>query len=204
MYLHIKRGLDFTLSLIALVALSPLLIIISVLVKATSPGPVLFRQERVGLHRKHFIIYKFRTMYTNAPKNKATNLLKNAKKHITPLGRFLRKTSLDELPQLINIIKGDMAIVGPRPVVYTEFNLIDERDKYGANDVLPGLTGLAQVNGRDRVNYRDKARMDGEYCSHITFWGDVKLIIATFLSVFSSKDIVEGKPEDKKSGKSKT
>ena len=198
MYLHIKRVLDFILALVALIALSPLLIVISVLVKATSPGPVLFRQERVGLHRKHFMIYKFRTMFISAPKNKATYLLKNSKKHITPLGRFLRKTSLDELPQLLNILKGDMAIVGPRPVVYTEFNLIDERDKYGANDVLPGLTGLAQINGRDKVNYRDKARMDGEYVSHITFWVDLKLILATFLSVFTSKDIVEGSAQEKK------
>ena len=198
MYRHIKRGLGFTLALICLIALWPLLLVIALAVKLTSPGPAIFKQERSGLHRKHFMIYKFRTMRVDAPRNKATNQLKNAKSHITPLGAFLRKTSLDELPQLFNILKGDMAFVGPRPVIYTEFNLIDERDKYGANDILPGLTGLAQVNGRDRVHYKEKARMDGEYAANITFSGDVKLLWMTFASVFTAKDIVEGRQEQKK------
>ena len=199
MYRHcVKRVLDFMLALVGLIALSPLLLIIAVVVKLTSPGPVLFKQERSGLHRKHFMIYKYRTMWVDAPKNKATYLLKNAKSHITPVGQFLRKTSLDELPQLVNILKGEMSFVGPRPVVYTEFNLIDERDKYGANDVLPGLTGLAQLNGRDKVRFKEKARMDGEYAANITFLGDLKLVLRTFVSVFASKDIVEGRQENDK------
>ena len=199
MYRHyVKRVLDFVMSLVGLVALSPLLFVIAIAVKLTSPGPALFKQERSGLHRKHFMIYKFRTMRMDAPKNRATYLLKNPKSHITPLGRFLRKTSLDELPQLINILKGEMSFVGPRPVVYTEFNLIDERDKYGANDVLPGLTGLAQLNGRDRVRFKEKARMDGEYAANITFLGDLKLVLRTFASVFSSRDIVEGRQSNDK------
>lgn len=198
MYLRVKRFLDFTMALLMLVILLPALLAIYLAVRLTSPGPGLFRQERSGLHRKHFIIYKFRTMRTDAPKNKATNQLKNAKSHITPVGRFLRKTSLDELPQLINILKGEMSFVGPRPVLYTEFNLIDERDKYGANDVPPGLTGLAQVNGRDRLNYREKARFDGEYVRTMSFWADLKIILATFGSVFRGKDVVEGRQKDRK------
>ena len=193
MYRYVKRALDFALALVALAALSPLLLVIALVVKLDSPGPALFRQMRSGLHRQHFMIYKFRTMRVDTPKNKATYLLKNPKSHITPVGQFLRRTSLDELPQLINILKGEMSFVGPRPVVITEFNLIDERDKYGANDVLPGLTGLAQVSGRDKLRYKEKARLDGEYAAHITFLGDLKLILRTFTSVFTERDIVEGR-----------
>lgn len=198
MYPYIKRFLDFTVALLMLIVTLPAFLIIAVAIRLNSPGPALFRQERSGLHRKHFMIYKFRTMRIDAPKNKATHLLKNSKKHITPVGRFLRKTSLDELPQLLNIIRGEMSFVGPRPVVYTEFNLIDERDKYGANDVLPGLTGLAQVNGRDKLNYREKAYYDGEYVRHITFMTDLKIILATFSSVFRGRDIVEGRQPDRR------
>ena len=199
MYRHyVKRILDLVMSLVGLVALSPMLILIAIAIKLTSPGPALFRQERSGLHRKHFMIYKFRTMQVDTPKNRATYLLKNPHSHITPFGQFLRSTSLDELPQLLNILRGEMSFVGPRPVVYTEFNLIDERDKYGANDVLPGLTGLAQLNGRDRVRFKEKARMDGEYAANITFLGDLKLVLRTIASVFSSRDIVEGRQDNDK------
>lgn len=197
MYLRVKRILDFTAALVLLAAASPLLLLIAIAIRVDSPGPAFFRQERSGLHRKHFMIYKFRTMRTDAPKNRATSLLKNPRRHITPVGRFLRKTSLDELPQLVNILRGEMSFVGPRPVVYTEFNLIDERDKYGANDVLPGLTGLAQVNGRDRLSYREKAYYDGEYVKNITFINDLKILLATFRSVSKGKDIVEGKQRER-------
>ena len=146
----------------------------------------------------NLVTNKFKTKtQTQAAIDLEAEKLKNAQKHITPLGQFLRKTSLDELPQLLNILKGEMSFVGPRPVIYTEFNLLDERDKYGANDILPGLTGLAQLNGRDRVNYKDKARMDGEYAANITFLGDLKLILRTFTSVFTAKDIVEGRQDPK-------
>ncbi|MBR1561499.1 MAG: sugar transferase [Clostridia bacterium] len=198
MYLKIKRALDFTLSLVALVALSPVMGILALIVKLTSPGPVLFTQKRVGIHKRYFTIYKFRTMRTDAPKDKATHLLKNAKSYITPVGRFLRKSSLDELPQLVNIIRGDMAIVGPRPALYNQYDLIAERDKYGANDVLPGLTGLAQVDGRDELPIKEKAKRDGYYCQNISFALDVKLIARTFLSVIRFKGVVEGAREDKR------
>ena len=197
MYPYIKKVLDFTVALLMTFAFLPVFLIIAIAIRINSPGPALFRQERSGLHRKHFMIYKFRTMRLDTPKNKATHLLKNSKKHITPVGRFLRKTSLDELPQLLNIIRGEMSFVGPRPVVYTEFNLIDEREKYGANDVLPGLTGLAQVNGRDKLNFREKAYYDGQYVKNITLMTDLKIILATFSSVFRGKDIVEGRQKEK-------
>ena len=198
MYLHIKRVLDFLLSLFALIVLSPLMGVLALIIKLTSPGPVVFKQRRIGIHKKEFKIYKFRTMRKDAPSDKATHLLKNAKGYITPVGRFLRKSSLDELPQLVNIIKGDMAIVGPRPALWNQFDLIAERDKYGANDVLPGLTGLAQVDGRDELPIPEKARRDGYYANHISFGMDVKLILRTFLSVIRFEGVVEGAREDKK------
>ena len=198
MYLRVKRVLDFTLSLFALIVFSPLLGVLALIVKLTSPGPVLFKQKRVGIHKRHFTIYKFRTMRTDAPKDKATHLLQNAKSYITPVGRFLRKSSLDELPQLVNIIKGEMAIVGPRPALYNQYDLIAERDKYGANDVLPGLTGLAQVDGRDELPIKEKAKRDGYYANHISFGLDVKLIVRTFFSVIRFEGVVEGAKEGKR------
>ena len=198
MYLHIKRAIDFTLSLLALIVLSPLMLALALVVKLTSPGPVLFKQKRVGIHKQYFKIYKFRTMRKDAPGDKATHLLKNAKDYITPAGAFLRKSSLDELPQLVNIIKGDMAIVGPRPALWNQYDLIVERDKYGANDVLPGLTGLAQVDGRDELPIPEKARRDGYYANHISFGLDVKLIVRTFFSVIRFEGVVEGSKEDRK------
>ena len=198
MYLHIKRAIDFTLSLLALIVLLPLMLALALIVKLTSPGPVLFKQKRVGIHKQYFKIYKFRTMRKDAPSDKATHLLKNAKGYITPVGAFLRKSSLDELPQLVNIIRGDMAIVGPRPALWNQYDLIAERDKYGANDVLPGLTGLAQVDGRDELPIPEKARRDGYYANHISFGLDVKLILRTFISVIRFEGVVEGAKEDRK------
>ena len=198
MYLHIKRAIDFTLSLLALIVLSPLMGVLALIIKLTSPGPVLFKQKRVGIHKQYFKIYKFRTMRKDAPSDKATHLLKNAKGYITPVGVFLRKSSLDELPQLVNIIRGEMAIVGPRPALWNQFDLIAERDKYGANDVLPGLTGLAQVDGRDELPIPEKARRDGYYANHISFGMDVKLIVRTFFSVIRFEGVVEGSKEDRK------
>ena len=197
MYLHIKRLLDFALSLLMLVALSPLLCILALAVKLTSPGPVLFKQKRVGIHKTHFTIYKFRSMRTDTPKDMPTDQLKNPDAFITPLGHFLRRSSMDELPQLINILKGDMSFVGPRPALYNQYDLIAERDKYGANDVPPGLTGLAQVEGRDELPIPEKARLDGVYAAHLSFWLDVKLIFRTVLPVLQGRGIVEGAQEKK-------
>ena len=150
-YTPLKRTLDILLSGIGILVLSPILLILCIAIKLDSPGPVLFRQKRVGIHKTHFQIYKFRTMRTDTPKDMPTHMLNNPEQYITHTGRFLRKTSLDELPQIFNIFKGDMSIVGPRPALWTQYDLIAERDKYGANDILPGLTGWAQINGRDEL-----------------------------------------------------
>ena len=198
MYPIVKRGLGIALSALVLIVLSPLLLILSAAVKLTSPGPVMFKQKRVGIHKGHFMIYKFRTMRIDAPKDQPTHLLKNPDQYITPVGKFLRASSLDELPQLINILKGDMAFVGPRPALWNQFDLIAERDRYGANDVRPGMTGLAQVSGRDELPIPVKARLDGEYVKHVTFLGDVKLILRTVGAVARSEGVVEGAREDKK------
>lgn len=192
MYTHLKRILDFLLALMALVLLSPLLLVLAVVIRATSPGPVFFRQKRVGLGKSHFMIYKFRTMRTDAPKDQPTHLLKDPAAYITPVGRFLRRSSLDELPQLLNIIKGEMAVVGPRPALWNQFDLIAERDKYGANDVRPGLTGWAQINGRDELPIDVKARLDGEYVRRMSFGFDVRCVMGTVLKVLRSDGVVEG------------
>ena len=163
MYACIKRGIDFVLSLLGLAVLSPVFLALIIAIKIDSPGPILFRQKRVGIHKTHFAILKFRTMRIDTPKDVPTHLLQNPEQYITKVGRFLRKTSLDELPQIINILKGDMAIVGPRPALWNQYDLIEERDKYGANDIRPGLTGWAQINGRDELEIPVKARFDGEY-----------------------------------------
>ena len=192
MYIYVKRILDFALSLMALVVLSPLLLVLALLVRVTSPGPVFFRQKRVGQGKSHFMIYKFRTMRTDAPKDQPTHLLKDPAAYITPVGRFLRRSSLDELPQLLNIIKGEMAVVGPRPALWNQFDLIAERDKYGANDVRPGLTGWAQINGRDELPIDVKARLDGEYVRRMSFGFDVRCVLGTVLKVLRSDGVVEG------------
>ena len=192
MYTHLKRILGFLLALMALVLLSPLLLVLAAVIRATSPGPVFFRQKRVGLGKSHFMIYKFRTMRTDAPKDQPTHLLKDPAAYITPVGRFLRRSSLDELPQLLNIIKGEMAVVGPRPALWNQFDLIAERDKYGANDVRPGLTGWAQINGRDELPIDVKARLDGEYVRRMSFGFDVRCVLGTVLKVLRSDGVVEG------------
>jgi O-antigen biosynthesis protein WbqP len=196
-YIHVKRILGLLLSLLALVVLSPLLLILSVIVRLTSPGPVFFRQRRVGIGKTHFMIYKFRTMRIDAPKDQPTHLLKDPSAYITPVGRFLRRSSLDELPQLLNIIKGEMAVVGPRPALWNQFDLIAERDKYGANDVRPGLTGWAQINGRDELPIDVKARLDGEYVKRMSFGFDLRCIVGTVVKVLRSEGIVEGVQDDR-------
>lgn len=158
-YQKIKRVIDFILSLTAIIILFPVLLILVIAIKAESRGPIFFKQKRVGIHKSHFMIYKFRTMRIDTPKDVPTHLLKNPDQYITKVGHFLRKTSLDELPQLINIVKGDMAIVGPRPALWNQYDLIAERDKYHANDILPGLTGWAQINGRDELEIPVKAKL---------------------------------------------
>ena len=189
---YCKRLLDFVLSLAACIVLAPVMLIIAVWIKLDSPGPVFFRQRRVGAHKTHFNILKFRTMRGDTPHDVPTHLLKNADSYITKSGAFLRKTSLDELPQIYNILVGEMAIIGPRPALYNQYDLIEARDKVHANDVRPGLTGLAQVNGRDELPIDVKARYDGEYAANITFLGDLKIFFGTFGYVFHRKGVVEG------------
>lgn len=189
---YIKRILDFVLSFIALIMLSPVFLIIAILIKLDSKGPVLFKQKRVGKNKKHFYILKFRTMKVDTPKDTPTHMLQNPEKYITRVGKFLRKTSLDELPQIINILKGDMSIIGPRPALWNQYDLIAERDKYGANDVYPGLTGWAQINGRDELPIEVKARYDGEYVQKMSFWMDVKCFFRTIISVIKADGVVEG------------
>lgn len=188
----IKRFLDFVLSLVGSILLSPLMLALSVWIKLDSPGPVLFRQKRVGIHKTHFNILKFRTMKADTPHDVPTHMLKNPDSYITKSGAFLRKTSLDELPQIWNILAGQMSIVGPRPALYNQYDLIEERDKYGANDVRPGLTGLAQVNGRDELEIAEKAKLDGEYVKHLTFAMDLSCFLKTIGYVFHREGVVEG------------
>ena len=192
MYLRIKRGLDFFAALMGLLILSPVLLVLAGAVKLDSRGPVLFRQKRVGIHKTYFHILKFRTMRTDTPGDMPTHLLKNPEQYITRMGRFLRRTSLDELPQIINILKGDMATVGPRPALWNQFDLIAERDKYGANEGLPGLTGWAQVNGRDELPIEVKARLDGEYVKKMGFAMDFRCLFRTVISVARQEGVVEG------------
>ena len=187
-----KRLLAIVLSLLGLVCLGWLLILLCIAIKLDSPGPVLFKQKRVGQGKRHFYILKFRTMRIDTPKDMPTHLLANPDQYITRVGRFLRKTSLDELPQLFNILKGDMAIIGPRPALWNQFDLIAERDKYGANDIRPGLTGWAQINGRDELEIDVKARLDGEYVQRLSFVFDVKCFLGTIIAVLRSDGVVEG------------
>ena len=204
---YCKRLLDFVLSLAACIVLAPVMLAIAVWIKIDSPGPVFFRQRRVGAHKTHFNILKFRTMRGDTPHDVPTHLLKNADSYITKSGAFLRKTSLDELPQIYNILVGEMAIIGPRPALYNQYDLIEATDRVHANDVRPGLTGLAQVNGRDELPIDVKARYDGEYAANITFLGDMKIFFGTFGYVFHRKGVVEGGTgaleEQQKAGKTK-
>ena len=187
-----KRAFDLVCAAAGIVLLSPLLLALAVWVKADSPGPVLFRQKRVGKDKTLFCILKFRTMYADTPKDVPTHLLKDPQAMITRSGRFLRRTSLDELPQLFNILAGQMSVVGPRPALWNQDDLIAERDKYGANDVRPGLTGWAQIHGRDELEIADKARLDGYYVEHLSFGMDVKCFFGTIRAVLDHDGVVEG------------
>lgn len=195
MYGFLKRVFDVVLSLVAIVVFSWLLVLISVAVVIEDKGNILFKQRRMGKNKKEFYIYKFRTMSVNTPKDVPTHLLDNPESYITKVGGFLRKTSLDELPQLFNILKGDMSIVGPRPALWNQFDLIKLRDENGANSVRPGLTGWAQVNGRDELPIDVKAGFDGEYIKKMSLAFDVRIILMTVVSVFTSKGVREGRNE---------
>ena len=192
MYPVLKRVIDIVISGLAIVVLSPVLLLIAIAIKLDSKGPVLFKQKRVGKNKSHFMIYKFRSMYVDTPSDMPTHLLKDPTAMITKVGAFLRKTSLDELPQLFNIFKGEMAIVGPRPALWNQYDLIEERDKYGANNIRPGLTGWAQINGRDELEIDEKSKLDGYYVKNMSFDLDIKCFLGTFLSVARSEGVVEG------------
>ena len=195
MYGVLKRFFDIILSLVAIIVFSWLLIIIAIAIVVEDKGNILFKQKRIGKNKKEFYIYKFRTMKVSTPKDVPTHLLDNPESYITKVGGFLRKTSLDELPQLFNILKGDMSIVGPRPALWNQFDLIDLRDKNGSNSVRPGLTGWAQVNGRDELPIDVKAGFDGEYIKKMSIVFDIKIILMTVVSVFTSKGVREGRNE---------
>lgn len=192
MYKFLKRTLDIVLSFIGMIVLSPFFVLLVLAIKLDSKGPVLFKQKRIGLHKKHFYILKFRTMRMDTPKDTPTHLLENPEQWITKVGKFLRKTSLDELPQIWNIFVGDMSIIGPRPALWNQYDLIEERDRYGANDVLPGLTGWAQIHGRDELPIAKKAELDGYYVQHLSFGLDVRCFFGTIKSVAKSEGVVEG------------
>ncbi|MBF0705381.1 sugar transferase [Alkalihalobacillus hwajinpoensis] len=192
MYMKVKRVMDIVLSSLGIVILSPVFIVLIIAIKAESKGPVLFKQKRVGIHKKHFNILKFRTMRIDTPKDTPTHLLENPEQYITKVGKFMRKTSLDELPQIFNIFAGQMAVIGPRPALWNQYDLIEERDKYGANDVPPGLTGWAQINGRDELAIEVKSKLDGEYIERIGFGMDVKCFFGTLISIIKSDGVIEG------------
>lgn len=202
MYIRLwKRLIDFLLSSIGIIILSPLFAVLAIAIKLDDPGPVFFSQKRVGIHKTYFQILKFRTMKMDTPHDMPTHLLANPDTYITRMGHLLRKTSLDELPQLFQIWTGKMAIIGPRPALWNQFDLIDERDKYGANDVAPGLTGWAQINGRDELCIEDKAKLDGDYAKHMSFAFDCKCFFGTIGKVLSREGIVEGCTDTDEAGK---
>lgn len=192
MYPKIKRILDFIIALAGIILLSPVFLVLIIAIKADSKGPILFKQKRVGIHKTYFQILKFRTMRIDTPKDMPTHLLENPEQWITKVGKFLRKTSLDELPQIINIMIGQMSVIGPRPALWNQYDLIEERDKYGANAVMPGLTGWAQINGRDELPIPLKAKLDGEYVQKMSFFFDCKCFFGTIRSVVKSEGVVEG------------
>ena len=188
----VKRLIDLVLSTLGIILLSPVLLILIIAIKLDSRGPVFFKQKRIGLHKSHFYILKFRTMRTDTPKDCPTHLLENPEQYITKVGAFLRKTSLDELPQIFNIFMGQMSIIGPRPALWNQDDLYEERAKYGANGVKPGLSGWAQINGRDELPIDVKAKLDGEYVENLSFSFDVKCFFGTITSVLKHEGIVEG------------
>ena len=193
MRIIIKYSFDWIMAFIAVLIFLPILIIpISFLIKLTSKGPVLFRQIRIGQNKKTFHLFKFRTMRIDAPKDVPTHQLRNPEKWITPLGKFLRRTSLDEVPQLFNILRGEMSIIGPRPALWNQYDLISERDKYGVNELRPGVSGWAQINGRDTLPIPVKAKLDGEYVKRQSFCFDLYIIFRTALKIFNDETVVEG------------
>lgn len=192
-----KKIMDFILAIVLIVVFSPIIIILSLLVKITSRGAVFFKQRRVGKNCKEFYIYKFRTMFSDTPKDVPTHLLQNPKAFITPLGRFLRKSSLDELPQLFNVLKGEMSFVGPRPALYNQYDLIELREKEGVNTLTPGITGWAQINGRDELGIPEKVKYDKYYKDNTSVLFDIIIIIKTAYNVFHRKGIVEGVQNEK-------
>ena len=187
-----KRVIDIVLSGMGLIVLAVPMLIVALLIKKEDPGSAIFVQKRVGLHKKHFNLYKFRSMRLDTPHDMPTHLLENPEQYILKVGIFIRKTSIDEIPQLWNIFKGDMSIIGPRPALWNQDDLIAERDKYGANDVMPGLTGWAQINGRDELEIPVKAKLDGEYVEKLSFLFDCKCFIGTIKSVLKHEGVVEG------------
>lgn len=188
----VKRGLDIIMSTMGIVVLAIPMAVIALIIKITDPGPVLFKQKRVGIHKTYFQLYKFRSMKMCTPRDCPTHLLENPEQYITKIGKFLRKSSLDELPQLFNIWTGKMSVIGPRPALWNQNDLIAERDKYGANNVRPGLTGWAQINGRDELEIPVKAKLDGEYVKKMSFLFDCKCFFGTITSVLNSSGVVEG------------
>lgn len=191
-----KRAIDILLSGMGLILLSPVFLIISLAIKVEDPGPIFFKQKRVGIHKSYFNIVKFRSMRQDTPHDMPTHLLNDPQQWITKTGRFLRKTSLDELPQIAQIFTGKMSVIGPRPALWNQYDLIAERDKYGANDVPPGLTGWAQVNGRDELEIEEKARLDGEYAQKLSLGMDVKIFFMTVFKVLRGSGVVEGGPKE--------
>jgi len=192
-YQIIKRAIDAVLSGIGILVFLPVFLLIAAIIKLESPGPVFFKQKRIGIHKSTFMIYKFRTMRTDTPKDMPTHMLEDPDRYITKIGRFLRKSSMDELPQILNIFKGEMSIIGPRPALWNQDDLIGQRDLYEANSILPGLTGWAQVNGRDELEIPIKARLDGYYVQHCSFLLDVRIFWYTIRNVVTKKGVVEGK-----------
>lgn len=197
-YRLVKRVCDLFVSFFLLFILFPIFLLIVLAIKLDSPGPVLFCQRRVGSKKKHFHILKFRTMRVNTPRDRPTHLLENPDKWVTRMGKFLRKTSLDEIPQLLNILKGEMSFIGPRPALWNQYDLIEERDRYQANDVPVGLSGWAQINGRDELLIPDKAKLDGEYVKNFGCWMDLRCLWGTFFSVIFGRGVVDGGAGSKK------
>ena len=194
-YIHLKTLLDFIFALAMILCLSPILLLLALLIKLSSPGPVFFTQRRIGKDKKEFHIYKFRTMRTDTPKDMPTHLFTDAESYITPVGKFLRKSSLDELPQLFNILKGEMSFIGPRPALWNQFDLIEARDEVHANSLRPGITGWAQINGRDEIPIDLKASYDGYYVENISPALDFKILLGTFTTVLTARGVSEGGPK---------
>lgn len=187
-----KRLIDIVLSGIGLIILAVPMLIVAILIRCEDPGPVIFKQKRIGKNKKLFNLYKFRSMKMDTPHDMPTHMLSNPEQYILKVGGFIRKTSIDELPQLLNIFKGDMSIIGPRPALWNQDDLVAERDKYGANDIKPGLTGWAQINGRDELEIPVKAKLDGEYVEKMSFLFDCKCFFGTIKSVLKHDGVVEG------------